>query len=344
MLIAHINVAKDYRGGERQTELLMRELATLGVRQRLIARRGTMLARRIKDAGLEVREVSGHLQGVLMATRRADLIHVHEGRSVYAAYLRHRMSRTPYIATRRVTNSISDHYFAHRAYCAAARVVAITPQVAEVVREFDPNVKLNVILSSSSALESNPETVRAIRNSAGDGFIVGHIGALDNDQKAQDIIIAVARMLESSYPDVHFLLVGGGKDERMLRRLAEGLHNLSFAGFVTNVGDFLAALDIFVLPSRREGMGSILLDAMEHSLPVVATLVGGIPRIVLEGQNGFLIDVDRPDQLADAILRLRSDPALKESMGRTGRQMAVGHTPPQMAEAYLKVYLSVLGR
>jgi glycosyltransferase involved in cell wall biosynthesis len=252
------------------------------------------------------------------------------------------MSRTPYVATRRVTNSIGDHYFAHRAYCAAARVVAITPQVADVVREFNPKVKLSVILSSSSGLESNPETVREIRNSAGDGFIVGHIGALDNDQKAQDTIITAARMLQSSHPDIHFLLVGGGKDERMLRSLASGLRNLSFTGFVTNVGDFLAALDIFVLPSRREGMGSILLDAMEHSLPVVATTVGGIPRIVSQGQNGFLIDVDRPDQLADAILRLQSDPVLKETMGRIGQQMAIGHTPPQMAEAYLKVYRSIL--
>jgi glycosyltransferase involved in cell wall biosynthesis len=342
MLIAHVNVAKDYRGGERQTELLMRELAALGIRQRLIARRGRMLARRIKENGFEVREVSGHLPGVVMATRGADLVHVHEGRSVYAAYLRHRMSRTPYVATRRVTNPIGDHYFAHRAYCAAARVVAIAPQVADVVRDFNPRVRLSVILSSSSGLESNPEQARAIRRGAGDGFIVGHIGALDNDQKAQDTIIAAARMLESSHPDIHFLLVGGGKDEAMLRELASGLSNLSFAGFVTNVGDFLAALDILVLPSRREGMGSILFDAMDHSLPIVATPVGGVPRIVFEDQNGYLIDVDEPVQLAERIVRLRSDPALRERLGATGRRMACGHTPPAMADAYLKVYESIL--
>jgi glycosyltransferase involved in cell wall biosynthesis len=342
MLIAHVNVARNYRGGERQTELLMRELHARGIRQRLVTRRGSLLADHLADAGIEVREVSGHLPGVAAATRAADLIHVHEGRSVYAAYLRHLMSGTPFVATRRVNNPIRDHHFSHLAYRAAARVVAVAPQVADVVRAFDPRVKLSVILSSSSGLKADAEEARAIRKRAGDGFIVGHVGALDNDQKAQDTIIAAARLLEHDYPDVHFLLVGGGKDEAMLRDLAAGLTNLSFAGFVANVGDFLAAFDIFILPSRREGIGSILFDAMEHSLPLVVTPVGGVPRIVFEDQNGYLIEVDEPAQLADRIVRLRADPDLRTKMGATGRQMAVGHTPPDMAEAYLKIYESIL--
>jgi glycosyltransferase involved in cell wall biosynthesis len=149
-------------------------------------------------------------------------------------------------------------------------------------------------------------------------------------------------MLERSDPDIHFLLVGGGRDEPMLRRLAEGLGNLSFTGFVGNVGDYLGAFDVFILPSRREGIGSILLDAMEHSLPLVVTPVGGVPRIVFEDQNGYLIDVDQPSQLAEKIVRLKADPELREKMGATGRQMAVGHTPPDMAEAYLRIYESIL--
>ena len=342
MLIAHVNVARNYRGGERQTELLMRELHARGVRQRLVTRRGSLLADRLVDVGIEVREVSGHLPGVAGATRGVDLIHVHEGRSVYAAYLRHLLSGTPFVATRRVNNPIRDHRFSHLAYRAAARVVAVAPQVADVVRDFDPRVKLSVILSSSSGLKADADEARAIRKRAGDGFIVGHVGALDNDQKAQDTIIAAARLLERDYPDVHFLLVGGGKDEPMLRDLAAGLTNLSFAGFVANVGDFLAAFDIFILPSRREGIGSILFDAMEHALPLIVTPVGGVPRIVFEDQNGYLIEVDEPAQLADRIVRLRADPELRTRMGATGRQMAVGHTPPDMAEAYLKIYESIL--
>jgi glycosyltransferase involved in cell wall biosynthesis len=294
------------------------------------------------ETGIDVRQVSGQLPGVFRATGGADLIHVHEGRSIYAAYLRHLLTKTPYIATRRVNNPISDHRMAHLAYRSAACIVGVAPQVTDVVRAFEPKARTTVILSSSSGLVANEEEAQAIRRRIGGDFIVGHVGALDNDQKAQDTIIGAARILADTHPGIRFVLVGGGSDEKMLRGLAVGLDNLTFTGFVNNVGDFLAAFDIFILPSRREGIGSILFDAMEHALPVVVTPVGGVPRIVLEGQNGFFIGVDQPDQLAEVILRFESDPALRKRMGTTGQQMAVGHTPPQMAEAYLRIYRSIL--
>ena len=342
MLIAHVNVAKNYRGGERQTELLLEQLHRRGVGLRLIARRGSPLAERVERLGVEVRTVSGHLPGVLRATRGADLVHVHEGRSVYAAYLRHLLSGTPYIATRRVNNPIKDHGMAHRAYRAAARIVAVAPQVADVVRAFDSEVKLGVILSSSSGLTADSNQVGEIRRRIGGEFIVGHVGALDNDQKAQDVIIAAARKLASSDPNTRIVLVGGGKDEAMLRGLAQGLDNVIFTGFVDNVGDYLGAFDIFILPSRREGIGSILFDAMEHALPLIVTPVGGVPRIVFDGQNGILIDVDDAGQLADAIARLKSNPELRAKLGNAGKHMAVGHTAYNMAAAYLKVYQAIL--
>jgi hypothetical protein len=101
------------------------------------------------------------------------------------------------------------------------------------------------------------------------------------------------------------MLVGGGDDEAMLRSAAAGLTNMTFTGFVDNVGDYLASFDVFVLPSNREGIGSILFDAMEAGLPVVASRVGGVPSIVHDGETGFLIDAASPDQLRAAILLLK---------------------------------------
>jgi len=101
MHVRHVNVARNYRGGERQTELLITELHGRGIEQSLVARRGSPLARRIVAAGIEVREVPGHLPGVLRALRGADIVHVHEGRSIYAAWLNRIFAGTPYIATRR---------------------------------------------------------------------------------------------------------------------------------------------------------------------------------------------------------------------------------------------------
>lgn len=342
--IAHVNVARGYRGGERQTELLIRELEGSGLDQVLVARRGGPLARRLNDARVEIRTVRGDPVGVALATRDVDLLHVHEGRSVYAAYLRWLLSRTPYVVTRRVNNPIGRSWFGHRAYKHAACVAAVASQVAAVVQAYDPAASVRVIHSSSSGLKVDTGRVAAIRAAHAGKFIVGHVGALDNSQKGQEFIIAVARAVARSNPDLHFMLVGGGDDEAMLKSAAADLANVTFIGFVDNVGDYLASFDLFILPSNREGVGSILFDAMEAGLPVVASRVGGVPDIVHDGENGVLIDAASPDQLRAAILMLQADPDLRRRFGDAGREYSKGFTAASMAQKYLDVYREVLGR
>jgi glycosyltransferase involved in cell wall biosynthesis len=342
--IVHVNTARGYRGGERQTELLIRGLAARGVHQALVVRRGAPLATRVRAIGIDVREVAGGLWSVTSATRDASLIHVHEGRSVYAAFLRSLLSQTPYVITRRVNNPIREHWFGHKAYRRASCVAAVAPQVSDVVRAYDALIRVTVVHSASSGLSVNARTAAVIRSQFPGKLVVGHVGALDNGQKGQEFIIAVARELERSHPELHFVLVGGGDDEAMLKAAAAGLGNLTFTGFVENVGDFLAAFDIFVLPSNREGIGSILLDAMERGLPVVASRVGGVPDIVRHGENGLLIDPASPAQLRDAILALAADAAVRRAYGERGREFAKDFTSDAMCRKYLAIYESLLGR
>jgi glycosyltransferase involved in cell wall biosynthesis len=341
--IVHVNTARGFRGGERQTELLIRGLASRNVQQALVARRGGPLAERIHGLGIEVREVPGGIWSVARATHDASLIHVHEGRSVYAAFLRSLLSGTPYVITRRVNNPIRDHWFAHKAYARAACVAAVAPQVAEIVRSYDAAISVRVVHSGSSGLVVDPRRTATIRADFPGKLIVGHVGALDNAQKGQEYIIAVARELERSHPDVHFMLVGGGEDESELKAAAAGLSNLTFVGFVNNVGDFLAAFDIFILPSNREGIGSILLDAMEQGLPVIASCVGGVPDIVHHDHNGLLIEPASPEQLRDAILALRADEARRRTYGERGRVFAKDFTAEVMWRKYLALYELSLG-
>jgi len=141
---------------------------------------------------------------------------------------------------------------------------------------------------------------------------------------------------------VHFVLVGGGQDEAMLRSAAAGLSNLTFTGFVDNVGDYLAAFDIFILPSNREGIGSILFDAMEQRLPVIASRVGGVPDIVHDGENGLLIDPASPAQLRDAILELKTNAELRRVYGDRGRELAKDFSSAAMCSKYYALYKSVL--
>lgn len=342
--VAHVNVARGYRGGERQTELLIRELAERGVEQVLVARRGGPLAARVRELGFVVRPVSGIPIGVPFALGGVDIVHVHEGRSIYGAYLRALVAGTPYVVTRRVDNPIGDHRLARRAYRRAACVAAVAPQVAAVVRGYDARIRVEVVHSGSSGLRVDPARSAEIRAAYPGKFLVGHVGALDNSQKGQEHIIRVARRLAPTHPDIHFVLVGSGEDEAMLRHQAFGLPNLTFTGFVDNVADYLAAFDLFVLPSNREGIGSILLDAMEHGLAVVASRVGGVPEVVHDGENGILIDPARADQLEAAILKLRASPELRSAYGERGRGLAKHFTAGVMADKYLSLYRSIVCR
>ncbi|NNF67185.1 MAG: glycosyltransferase family 1 protein, partial [Gammaproteobacteria bacterium] len=106
-LVCHVNLARGFRGGERQTGLLMQGLAQHDLKQRLIARRGEALAGHVADlAGLDLRQSGASPLSVLRHSSGAALLHVHEGRSVHAANLCHIVRKTPYVITRRVDNAI----------------------------------------------------------------------------------------------------------------------------------------------------------------------------------------------------------------------------------------------
>lgn len=342
MRIAHINLARSYRGGERQTELLARGLADSGHEQIVVARRNGQLAMRLSDGSVDLREVSGNPVAAAMASRDADIVHVHDGRSIYAAWLRKRLSGTPYVITRRVNNPIGAHWLARLVYRNASCVVGVSNDIGEIVARYDAGIRRAVIHSASSGFVPDQDRVAEIRARFPGKFLVGHVGALDNVQKGQEYIIAVARELAESDPDIQFVLVGGGDDEQMLRSAAAGLGNIVFSGFVDNVGDYLAAFDLFILPSNKEGIGGILLDAMDQELPVIASRVGGLHEIVHDGENGILIEPARPDQLKTAILRLRNEPETMKQFGARGQAIASEYSAEAMCRKYLAIYRSMV--
>jgi glycosyltransferase involved in cell wall biosynthesis len=147
-----------------------------------------------------------------------------------------------------------------------------------------------------------------------------------------------------THPDVRFVLVGGGRDEAALRAAAAGLPNVVFTGEVRDVPTYLAAFDLFIYPSRHEGMGSALLDAMVAGLPIVATRVGGIPEIVRSGANGLLCEVDDIPGLASAVLALHADAGLRSRFGATNRAAAADYSPGNMTARYMELYDAVLRR
>ena len=143
-------------------------------------------------------------------------------------------------------------------------------------------------------------------------------------------------------PTARFVVVGSGNEIDELTRSAKNLgvsKHLIFAGFRKNIADFYAAMDISVLTSLSEGLSITILESMSHSLPVVATAVGGNPEVVVDGQTGFLVPPKDPQAFASRVVALLQDPALRRRMGEAGRRRIEEHFPmDKTASEYLELY------
>jgi glycosyltransferase involved in cell wall biosynthesis len=144
------------------------------------------------------------------------------------------------------------------------------------------------------------------------------------------------------------MIVGDGPDraalEEEVRRL--GLERIvELAGGRDDVAELLATADVFVLSSRSEGLPVSILEAMAAGLPVVATSVGGVPEVVVDGDTGLLVPPGDPSSLAAAIERLLADPALRRHLGEAGRRRITEHFDlASVQRAHLDLYRRALTR
>ena len=339
----HVNLASEFGGGERQTELLVRELGVRGWRQRLVVRHGHQLCDRCSDVeALEIRTVSSNPLAAALATRGSALVHAHEARSVYSGWLASILFGIPYLLTRRVVNPQKRSGIRGRAYRRATRVVAISRAAANEMRKQHSYLAPDIISDAHADFVVDDASVAKIRVRYPDKTLIGHIGVLDHDAKGQLTIIDVARESAQLHPNWHFLLLGSGRDEARFREAMSGLGNIELLGFVNNVGDYLAAFDLFVFPSLHEAVGSTLLDAMHFGLPIVATNVGGIPEIIDDGTNGRLVEAERTDQLLAAITAILDDPAELDRMRTANQKKSALFGADRMADAYEEIYRSIV--
>jgi glycosyltransferase involved in cell wall biosynthesis len=156
---------------------------------------------------------------------------------------------------------------------------------------------------------------------APDDPIIGTV-SIFRRQKALDVLIRSVAMIARQFPNLKVLIVGGGPQEAELRRLVDelGLQGVvMFTGLRTNVADFLAIFDVAVLSSDYEGTPLSVIEYMAAGKPVVATRVGGVPDLVEHGVHGLLVRPRDHDGLAQAVVHLLRDPALRARMGEAGR-------------------------
>jgi glycosyltransferase involved in cell wall biosynthesis len=155
-----------------------------------------------------------------------------------------------------------------------------------------------------------------------DGLVIGAVGRL-SAEKGFDVLIRSTYALVSRGLDVRLVIVGEGSERENLERLVREL-NLSarvrLAGWQADVQPYFEAMDVFALSSLREGLPNVLLEAMALEVPVVSTRVAGVPRLVQDGRNGFLVNAGDINGLTTALSGLLTNAALRDVFRAAGRR------------------------
>ena len=306
-------------------------------------------------------EVPAFLAAMTMATarwgRHADIIHAHWTASGLAAALAKPITRKPFVLTTHgsdlnVMKGRGAQLMANVAVKSAARVIAVSEQLAGELRARGvPErkicmVRYGVALERFSGLES-----RAARDLLGirqEALVILFIGRLVQVKDPSAIVEAAAR-LKAAVPQVEFHLVGNGPEEGALKALARDLgvaDRVFFQGPKprAEIPNWLAAADLLILPSLSEGTPNVVLEAMAASRPVVATSVGGIPELVAHGSTGLLVPPRDAGALAGALQQVCTDAAMRQHLGRAGRQRleVLGLSLEAQAANCLRIYEEVL--
>ncbi len=256
------------------------------------------------------------------------------------------MTRKPYVSTAHgfFKKRLSRKIFP----CWGERVIAVSEPVREhLIKDLGvPGQKIAIVpngIDVNDFLPIDDQERKKLRQKYQlmDDPVIGIIARLSS-VKGIDVLVAAMKKVSAKKPQAKLLIVGQGPEEPDLKAMVGKLRlerNVFFYPIVDKTAEILALLDVFVMPSRQEGLGLSIMEAQAAGVPVVASKVGGIPSLIEDGRNGLLVSPENPESLAQAILLLLENKEQAKKMGEAGRAFVGKHfSDDKMIEGTLKVY------
>lgn len=235
-----------------------------------------------------------------------------------------------------------NHNIAHKLVAVSEKTYQIS--LHEGVNKEHISVIQNGIVPLPIENRSRPE----VRKEAGmgvDDLVLLSVGRLVY-QKAHEILIACMPEVLREFPNAKVWIFGEGPLRTNLQAQVEllGLSNsVKLPGKSDHISSLLASADIFVLPSRWEGLPIALLEAMSAGLPCISTKVEGVDEVLVEGKHGLFVPIENPEMLAQAILQLLRHPEIRSKMGVAAREhISTSYTVDRMCGQYLELMLKCL--
>ena len=366
MFSLHIDTARTWRGGQNQVLLTVNGLRELGHRAALVAHPDGELRRRAAE-GMELIDLAPRTEMDLSAAWRLarvvkqlgpDVIHAHDAHGIAMASLALSIgassmqgrSAPALVAARRLDFHLRRNSFSrwkHRQVdCYIAASEAIRQMLIADGVPADRTVTVHDGIDVDHVVAAPPVNVHEAFWLPHQAPVVGNVAALV-PHKGQRHLIEAAHLVVREMPDARFVILGEGELREPLERQVREYHlekHVLLPGFRTDVLGCIKGFDLFVLSSVTEGLGSSLLDAMACSRAIAATSAGGIPEVVVDGENGLLVPPRDHAALAGAIVRLLNDQPLRRQMGEAGlARVRSRFTVERMVAGTADVYERVAG-
>jgi glycosyltransferase involved in cell wall biosynthesis len=232
-------------------------------------------------------------------------------------------------------------------------LVAVSPQVRDDLVELGVApadkfavVRLGIELGQRVGVADGRAETRRYLGIPDGRFAVGWVGRMTAVKRGDDVLEGF-KLLRERGVDATLCLVGDGPDRPHLEQKAHELgivRDTLFLGYQEDIAPLYAAFDALVLPSGNEGTPVSVIEALAAGRPVVATRVGGVPDVVRDGVDGFLVDPGATDELAERLTQLASDPELRERFGGAGRSRVLPrYAVDRLVDDVDRLYRALLG-
>lgn len=340
----HIDTAKTWRGGQNQVLLTVTGLSGLGHPAVLVANKRGELAQRAKE-GLRFLPFSPRSEfdvraawqlARIFSDVRPDVIHAHDPHGIALAAMALKSPLAPrkrplFVAARRVDFHLQRHAFSRWKNSQVDLWICASELIADMIMK-DGVAPDRIAVVHEGVNVSQIDKVATVDAHAAfflphNAQIVGNVAALVPHKGQRHLVAAAARVVRL-LPDTRFVILGDGELRESLERQIKDLgleRHVVLGGFRTDVIGLLKSFDLFVMSSITEGLGTSILDAMACGKAVVGTRTGGIPEAVEDEVTGLLVPPHDEAAMAEAIVRLLQDNALRARLAAAGRARAADY-------------------
>lgn len=332
--IIHVSTATSWRGGEQQLAYLIDALNEKGIEQEVLCTANSSFALYCSEKNIKkttfnksgsINLKAAGILANLCSSANSPIVHCHDSHAHNIAYFAALFYRntTPVIVHRRVDFPVKSNILSRAKYNhkSVKKYICVSEAIRKIlIPALSDQGKVIVIHSGIDLNKFKNLKDRSLLKTefsfSDDSILIGNVAALA-PHKDYQTFVRTAEILLKNNPDLRFVIIGDGPERNAIEAeiKARQLSNQIFlTGFRKNIPELLKELDVLLLTSKTEGLGTTLLDAFAGGLPVVATRAGGIPEIVEHKVTGLLAETGVAPSLARMVELLLADENLRQNL------------------------------